>query len=136
VTPDELEKLYFGSKVIAVVGVSEDETKFGRIVYDRLKAAGFRVFPVNPKLSTVAGDKCYPYLSALPEKPEAVSVVVPPRATVEIAKEAARLGAKIVWMQPGAEHPDAVGVLEKAGIPVVHGGPCVLVALAKIKPRR
>jgi hypothetical protein len=128
---DTPEDAFFRLKTFAVVGVSEDLTKFGRIVYDRLKRAGMKVYPVNPKLDTVAGDKCYRSLSALPVKPEGVSVVVPPKATIEVAKEAVKVGVKAVWMQPGAEHPDAVKILKDAGIPVIYGGSCILVALAK-----
>ena len=128
---DTPEEAFFRLKTFAVVGVSEDLTKFGRIVYDRLKKAGMKVYPVNPKLDTVAGDKCYRSLSALPVKPEGVSVVVPPKATIEVAKEAVKAGVKAVWMQPGAEHPDAVKILKDAGIPVIYGGSCILVALAR-----
>ena len=128
---DTLEDAFFRLKAFAVVGVSEDLAKFGRIVYDRLKKAGIKVYPVNPKLDTVAGDKCYRSLSALPVKPEGVSVVVPPKATIEVAKEAVKAGVKAVWMQPGAEHPEAVKILKDAGIPVIYGGSCILVALAK-----
>jgi len=131
VKDDAPEDMFFRLKTFAVVGVSEDLAKFGRMIYDRLKRAGMKVYPVNSKLDTVAGDKCYRALSAVPEKPEGVSIVVPPKATVEVVKEAVKLGVKAVWMQPGAEHPDAVKVLKEAGIPVVYGGSCVLVALAK-----
>ena len=128
---DTPEEAFFRLKTFAVVGVSEDLAKFGRMVYDRLKRAGMKVYPVNSKLDIVAGDKCYRSLSAVPEKPQGVSVVVPPKATVEVAKEAAKLGVKAVWMQPGAEHPDAVKILRDAGIPVIFGGSCILVALAR-----
>lgn len=128
---DTPEETFFRLKTFAVVGVSEDLAKFGRIVYDRLKKAGMKVYPVNPKLDAVAGDKCYRSLSAVPVKPEGVSVVVPPKVTIEVAKEAVKVGVKAVWMQPGAEHPDAVKILKNSGIPVIYGGSCILVALAR-----
>lgn len=127
------EEDFFALRPLAVVGVSEDVAKYGRIIYDRLKAAGFEVYPVNPKLDTVAGDKCYPSVSDLPVQPEGVVLVVPPLTTRRIAGELAGLPVRMVWMQPGAELPVAVETLEAAGKTVIHGGPCVLVYLARRK---
>ena len=132
-TPQFPEDRFFDLKAVAVAGVSHRKTKYGRIVYDKLKAAGMNVYPVNPKASDIAGDKCYPSLSALPEKPEGVSIVLPPPITLRTAEEAVKIGVKMVWMQPGAEHPEAVRMLEAAGIAVVHGGPCILVALGRVR---
>ncbi len=107
--------------IFAVVGVSRDKRKYGYRVYKNLKEAGYRVFPVNPNTKEIEGEKCYPSLSHLPEKPDVVIFVVQPRVTEEVVKECKKLGIKRVWMQPGSESEKAVNFCTENNIEVVHG---------------
>ena len=120
--PDFLRK----QNVFAVVGVSHDPIKYGHQVYKDLKAAGYVVYPVNPHINEVLGDKCYSSLSDLLEKPDVVDIVVPPHVTEEIVKECKALGIDKVWMQPGSESEQAIKFCENNGIKVVHDV-CVMV---------
>ena len=47
----------------------------------------------------------------------------------QVMQEAAKLGIKKVWMQPGSDSKEAVKIAKDAGMSVIHGGPCVLVQL-------
>ncbi len=117
--------------VFAVVGVSRNPEKYGYKVYNDLKVAGYTVYPVNPHLDVILGDRCYPSLSVLPGKPDVVDIVVPPAVTDEIVRECAALGIEQVWMQPGSESGQAITFCERNGINVVHGV-CVMVKRQKI----
>ena len=110
----------------AVIGASLDTNKYGYKVYQQLKKAGYNVYPVNPKLESIEGDPCYPTLAALPEKPDAISVVVPPQVTEQVVNECINLGIKRVWMQPGSESPAAIRKGEENGVDVVYNQ-CVLI---------
>ena len=44
-------------------------------------------------------------------------------------EEAAAAGVRHLWMQPGAESPEAVARAEELGLSVIAGGPCLLVVL-------
>lgn len=61
----------------AVVGASNDTSKYGNRIYRDLRAAGYKVFAVNPNESTVEGDPAYPSVLDLPEPVAVVDVVVP-----------------------------------------------------------
>ena len=87
---------------IAVVGATDDPTKFGNEIYRDLRAKGYRVFAVNPGRTTAAGDPCWPDLRSLPERPTIVNLVTPPPATLRVLGEARDLGLFTVWVQPGA----------------------------------
>lgn len=113
----------------AVVGASRDRDKYGYLVYRSLKAAGKTVFPVNPNADEVDGDRCYPALSALPQRPEVAVMVAPPAVTESAVAECARLGIIQIWMQPGAESPAALTACRENGIAVIAGGPCLMVLL-------
>ncbi len=113
----------------AVVGASRRKDKYGYLVYKALKAAGRRVYAVNPQANRVDGDPCWPSLTDLPQVPEVAVMVVPPAVTEQAVGECARLGTGGVWMQPGAESDAAIAACQEANIAVVAGGPCIMVLL-------
>ncbi len=110
----------------AVIGVSTDREKYGNKIYLDLREAGYRVYAVNPKLSEVEGDRCYPNLSALPEKPAVVNLVVPPQATMGVVEECHKLGIERVWFQPGSESDEAIAKAESYGIYVLANA-CIMI---------
>jgi predicted CoA-binding protein len=114
------------SNVFAVVGASRDQNKYGHQVYRDLRAAGYTVYPVNPNSDEILGDKCYPSLESLPELPQVVDLVVPPKVTNQIVKDCKKLGIEKLWMQPGSESENALNFCKENNIEVVHGV-CVMV---------
>lgn len=112
--------------VFAVVGVSKNPAKYGHQVYKDLKEAGYVVYPINPNIDEVLGDRCYHSLSELPEKPDVVDTVVPPSVTEKIIGACKELGIERVWMQPGSESEKAIAFCSRNSIKVVHDL-CVMV---------
>jgi predicted CoA-binding protein len=110
----------------AVIGASRDHKKYGQQVYRDLRNSGYNVYPVNPKTDEILGDKCYPNLESLPEKPQVVDLVVPPSVTDQIVKACKKLGIKKVWMQPGSESETAINYCKENAIEVVYGV-CVMI---------
>ncbi|MEM3422894.1 MAG: CoA-binding protein [Candidatus Bilamarchaeaceae archaeon] len=104
------------SNKLAVVGASREKEKFGYKIYLTLKKQGFVVYPVNPKADKIDKDKCYPSLSSLPQKPDVVITVVPPKITEQVVIEAAKLGIDKIWMQPGSESEKAIALCKEKGI--------------------
>jgi predicted CoA-binding protein len=131
-TTDQIHSM-LALKVWAVIGATDNKEKFGYKVFSLLNKAGYRVFPVNPGLDSVSGEKSYPSLTALPVKPDAVNFVVPPKVGEPIIAECAALGIKNVWLQPGANGDNVVDAAKKAGINVVHKS-CILVEVRKQDP--
>ncbi len=125
-----IEKFLDSKNVFAVIGVSRDPEKYGYKVYKDLKKAGYTVYPINPKAESIDGDKCYNSLRELPERPDVVDIVVPPKITERIIKECKELGIKRVWMQPGSESEEAISFCKENNIEVVHSV-CVMVERKK-----
>lgn len=100
---------------VAVVGATDDPSKYGSVIYRDLKRKGYDVYPVNPNRETVDGDPAYPTLDALPHDPTIVNIVVPPNATLHVLKKAHELGLENVWVQPGAESPEVMTYLQENG---------------------
>ena len=114
-------------KTWAVVGASTNKEKYGYRLYKKLKDHGYRVYPVNPGYDTIEGDKCYHSLSELPEKPDVIDMVVNPRIGIKVIDEAAQLGIKNIWLQPGTHNDVIIQSIEQSGMQYVKD--CVLVAL-------
>ncbi len=113
----------------AVVGASRDRTKYGNKVLRAYLQNGKRVFCVHPKEAEIEGQPCYASLAALPEVPTGVSIITPPAITEQVVRDAHDKGAKMVWMQPGAESAAAIRIATELGMGVIAHGPCVLVSL-------
>lgn len=103
-------------KLIAVVGVSDDASKYGHKIFRDLLNAGYPVQGVNPKGGFVLGQQVHKSLSEMEKRPDLVITVVPPAATEKVVEECNKLGVKQVWMQPGSESGKAVEKAKEYGI--------------------
>lgn len=83
---------------VALVGASDDASKTAGRPQQFLRRAGFagKVYPINPKRSTVQGAPAWPTLSALPEVPEHVFVLTSTESVLPTIEECARLGVRVV----------------------------------------
>lgn len=120
---------FLSSTRYAVVGASENRDKYGNKVLRCYLQNDRQVVPVNPRSETVEGLECYRDLASIPEPVDAVSVITPPSISEQVIADAAELGIKHVWLQPGAENSRCIELGEELGLNLVAGGPCLLVAL-------
>jgi predicted CoA-binding protein len=130
---DTLVQDFLAQKKIAVVGVSDKRETGCNAAYHRFKQAGYTVYPVNPRLTAFEGDPCYPDLTSIPDKPEAVFILANPKVTEQIVQQCVDLGIQRVWMhcmmgtKPGlgasmtSVSPDAVRMCQEHGITVIPG---------------
>ena len=130
---DDLVQDFLAQKEIAVVGVSNQRETGANKNYKTFKQHGYRVYAVNPRISSFDGSPCYPDLKSLPEKLEAVFMLTSPRVTEQVVQQCVDLGVKHVWMhcmmgtKPGLSagstsvSSSAVEVCRKNGIAVIPG---------------
>src|SRR5438270_3329200 len=104
---------------IAVVGLSDISAKPSYYVSEYMQRHGYKIYPVNPSLDKVLGEKCYASLSELPVKPDVVNVFRLPKAIPAIVDEMLALGLKKIWVQQGIINMDAAQKAEQGGIKVV-----------------
>ena len=109
----------------AVVGASDDRSKFGNITFRELKRRGKKVFPVNRRAAEVEGETAYPTLADLPEPVDCALIVVPPKQSENVVRDADEAGIHSVWFQPGAESLAALAYCEAHGMVAVSGH-CIL----------
>lgn len=88
----------FSPKSVAVVGASNDPTKWGGTILTNMMSGGFpgAIYPVNPRSENIFGLPAFPSLSDLPEVPDLVMVAVPARLVPDVIEECASLGVRAV----------------------------------------
>jgi predicted CoA-binding protein len=123
----ELIRDFMSAGPYAVVGASTDRDKYGNKVLRAYQQHGQEVYPINPRADVIEGLKAYPNLAAVPVKVRGVSIITPPQITERVVEEAAAAGAQFVWMQPGAESPEAIRKAQALGLKVIADGSCYLV---------
>ena len=108
-----------GAKTIAVVGASRDTSKAGGSVPAGLQRRGFRIIPINPYADMLFGERVYRSLLDVPEKIDLVDVFRPAADTPEIARQAASVGARALWLQLDIRSAEARRIAEEAGMDYV-----------------
>ena len=104
---------------IAVVGASRDPNKAGGSVPEGLQRRGFRIIPINPFADKLFGEKVYRSLLDVPEKIDLVDVFRPAEDAPEIARQAAAVGARALWLQLDIRSDEARRIAEAAGMDYV-----------------
>ncbi|MET0792843.1 MAG: CoA-binding protein [Polyangiaceae bacterium] len=116
---DDTQRVLREFSVVAVVGLSRDPAKAAHSVPAGLKAAGFRIVPVNPEASELLGEPAFPSLAAIPFPVELVLVFRPAEFAPAIAEQAVAIGAKALWLQQGIYSSEARRIAKAAGLQYV-----------------
>ncbi len=106
-------------RTIAVIGLSEITAKPSHYVSDYMQQHGYKIYPVNPSIPDVLGEKSYASLSDLPIKPDIVNVFRLPKFIPAIVDEMLQLGLPNLWVQQGIINLEAAARAEAGGINVV-----------------
>lgn len=106
-------------RTIAVIGLSDNPAKPSNYVPTYMQQHGYKIYPINPAVETVLGEKSYASLTDLPIKPDIVNVFRLPKFIPAIVDEMLHLGLKNLWVQQGIIDLEAAARAEAGGIHVV-----------------
>ncbi len=104
---------------LAVIGLSDRPDRPSHYVSAYMQSQGYTVYPVNPALESVLGERSYGSLAELPVKPDVVNVFRLPSFVPTIVDEMLELGLANLWVQQGIVHREAAARAEAGGIRVV-----------------
>lgn len=96
---NDLRRILKDCRIIAMVGLSSNETRPSNEVARYLMARGYTIIPVNPAEHEILGQTCYPSLKDIPQKVDIVDCFRRAEDIPPIAQEAVAIGAKVLWMQ-------------------------------------
>jgi hypothetical protein len=127
----DLSELLDSARTIAVVGIKEGERDDAYRIPLYMQTQGYRIVPINPKLTEVLGEPAHPNLLALPESAPGIDIVNLFRAANQISAHVDEIldlqpRPRAVWMQLGIEHGPSAKRLRAAGIQVIQDR-CIMV---------
>jgi len=116
---EEITTLLRRSKVVAVVGLSENVTKPSYEVAKYLQSQGYEVIPVNPNADVVLGEKAHAALTGIKNSVDIVNVFRRSPEVAAVVDQAIEIGAKVVWTQLDIVDEAAAQKAKEAGLMVV-----------------
>ena len=101
-------------KSIAMIGVSNDQSKASTIVMKYMQKYGFKVYPVNPKAKgqKILGEEVFEKITDIKDKVDIVDVFRPSKEALDIAKDTVSIKAKVLWLQLGIKSEEAKKIVE------------------------
>ena len=134
---EDVAELLQGARTIALVGASDRPDRASYGVMQFLQEHGYRVFPVNPRLTGehVHGEYIWRELAQIGEPIDIVDIFMRSETVGPIVDQAIAVGAKAVWMQLGVVDDAAAAKAEAAGLKVVMDHcPKIEIARLGLKP--
>jgi predicted CoA-binding protein len=116
---DDVRAILTGTRTWAVVGCSPDPGRDSHRIASMLQRRGYTVIPVNPLVTEILGERCYPTLDAAPDGIEVVDIFRRADVAGAHVDEAIAIGARSVWMQLGVIDEAAAERARAAGLRVV-----------------
>ena len=129
---DEYRRIYGEVKTIAVVGASDNPSKAAHGIPAYLRREGYRIIPVNPRGGEMFGEQVRTSLTEVDVPVDVVDVFRPSEETPEIARQAAQIGAKVLWLQSGIINEEAARIGTEAGLDVIMGV-CIRTARKRVE---
>lgn len=103
----------------AVIGASNDRTRFGNKAVRAYRQRGYDVYTVNPAESEIEGLPGYRSILDLPVRPDIVSVYVRPSILLKLLPDIAAKGCDEVWLNPGTDSPEVHAEAKRLGLNVL-----------------
>jgi predicted CoA-binding protein len=116
---DTIRSILHTARVIAIVGLSSNVLRPSHFVGFYLQRHGYRVIPVNPRETSVLGERAYASLLDVPFHVDVVDVFRAPSAVPAIAAEAAQIDARALWLQFGVISLEGARLASQSGLQVV-----------------
>ncbi|KAA0013977.1 MAG: CoA-binding protein [Thermoplasmata archaeon] len=109
--PEEIIRIAKNARNVAVVGISKNEERASYQIAKQIKDR-YNLFLVNPKYAgeEIFGIKVIDSLLRIKERVDIVDVFRNPLYIEEIIKDAIKIKAGVIWLQPGSEN---IKVIEK-----------------------
>lgn len=108
-------------KSVAIIGASNDRSKYGNKSLRAHLKQGYTVYPVNPKETEIEGLPVFKSITDIPVRPDRVSVYLAPPVLRKVLPDIAKRGCDELWLNPGTESEEVLAEAERLGLNVIQG---------------
>lgn len=116
---ETVKKILEEYRTIAIVGISDKPERPSFRVASYLQAQGYRIVPVNPRLTEVLGEEAYPDLLSIPFEIDVVDIFRRSEDVPPIVDAAIEKGARAVWMQEEVISEESALKAKETGLDVI-----------------
>ena len=102
--------------IVAIVGASSNQRKFGNKALRAFRHAGHIVIPINPHETEIEGERAYASVLDYEGDIDEATVYVPPHIGLRVIDEIAQKKIKTVWLNPGADGDAVVKRAKELGL--------------------
>ena len=117
-------------KTVAIIGASNDRSKYGNKAVRAHVQQGYTVFPVNLRESQIEGLPVFKTISEVPVRPQRISVYLQPAIVQKILPDIAAKGCDELWLNPGTESDEVLAEARRLGLNVIQACSIVAVGLS------
>ncbi|MFW6157015.1 MAG: CoA-binding protein [Armatimonadota bacterium] len=114
------------AETIAVIGASNDPSKYGNRALRAWRETPWTVYAVNPNEDQVEGMEAYDSVLDIPGEVHTATLYVPPRIGLSVADELIEKDVEEAYLNPGSGSAELKQKLQDAGIKVIEA--CSIIA--------
>jgi predicted CoA-binding protein len=106
-------------KTVAILGASNDRTKYGNKAVRAFRQQGYTVYPVNPREAQIEGLTVFKSILDVPGRPDLVSAYLSPAILIRLLPDVAARGCDELWLNPGTESDEVLAEAQRLGLNVI-----------------
>jgi uncharacterized protein len=95
---------------VAIIGASNDRSKWGNKAVRAFRQRGYTVYPINPTEEVIEGLTAFKSILDVPARPDIVSAYLRPNLLVKLLPDIAVKGCDELWLNPGTESKEVLDV--------------------------
>lgn len=112
---------------VAVIGASNDRSKYGNKAVRAYRQRGYTVYPVNLTEAEIESLAAYKSIRDVPSRPDLVSVYVRPQVLLKLLPDIATKGCDELWLNPGTGSDEVLAEAERLKLNVIQA--CSILAV-------
>jgi uncharacterized protein len=103
-------------QTVAVLGASQDRSKYGNKAVRAYRSAGYVVYPIHPRAVRIEGLPAYRSILDVPGPVDRATVYLQPEITLQVLEEIARKGTRELFLNPGSESSAVIARAQELGL--------------------
>lgn len=110
-------------KGIAIASSVTDKEHLSNFLAEAFRYKGYRVYQINPSCFEANNKSCFSSIDKIQEKVDTVYIITGNSVAEDMAREAANMGIKKIWINLNYDSPNFTEISKRNGLSII-GGEC------------